>query len=126
MAKQTKSKRGPGKPKKEICPKDMRRAENYALQGCKNNTICELMNWDHNLIEQRADIKKRLTKKRAERKLKLLKQQNRTAAGDSKASATMQIFLGKNELGQADKNETKLETGEDINGFIGWLKHRES
>ena len=99
----------------------MRKAENYALQGCKNNTICELMNWDHNLIEQRVDIKKRLTKKRAERKLKLLKQQNRTAAGDSKASATMQIFLGKNELEQTDKAEVKHDMRDSLVEFLRGL-----
>ena len=89
----------------------MRKAENYALQGCKNNTICQLMNWHENFINEHRDILKKLTKKRAERKFKLLKQQNRTAAGDSKASATMQIWLGKNELDQADRIETK-QTGQ--------------
>ena len=89
----------------------MRKAENYALQGCKNNTICELMSWHENFINEHRDILKRLTKKRAERKFKLRKQQNRKAAGDSKASATMQIWLGKNELDQADKIETK-QTGQ--------------
>jgi len=93
---------GRGK-KKEITPAQMRKAERYARRGNKNNTIATLMGWDHNLIEQRPDIKKRLTKKRAEREDWLHGIQDRQA----KSFPAMSIFLGKNELEQTDKQETK-------------------
>jgi len=88
-----------------LTPAQIKRAEGYALDGCQNNTICTLMGWDDNFIDQRPDIRKLLTKKRAERKLKLYKAQNSKALTGN--DTTMQIWLGKNVLDQADKNETK-------------------
>jgi hypothetical protein len=43
---------GRGK-KKIISEKDMAKAEGYAFTGCKNNTICTLMSWGHNFLEDR-------------------------------------------------------------------------
>ncbi len=97
---------GRGK-KKPVSEKEFKKAEEYAFAGCKNNTICKLMGWDHNLIEQRADIKKRLEKKRAERDIWLRNQQNRIAGSNLPQATTMTIFLGKNELGQSDKQDIK-------------------
>ena len=101
---------GRGK-KKEITAAQMKQAERYARKGHQNGTICELMEWDHNLIEQRPDIKKRLTKMRAWHKDDIRNDQERIRKTDGKgisAAATMAIFQGKNELGQADKQETVL------------------
>jgi len=97
---------GRGK-KKQISPEDMARAEEYALQGCKNNTIAKLMGWDDSLIPQREDIKKRLSIKRAERDQKLRKLQFEQA----EKYAPMAMFLGKNYLGQADKQEISGKDG---------------
>jgi hypothetical protein len=98
-----KAKRGPGKPKKEISPEDMAQAEGYAFEGHQNGTICDLLDWPTSWLETRKDIRKRLTKKRAERKVWLRGIQNKQAV---KVPA-MAIFLGKNELDQADKQELK-------------------
>ena len=96
-------------PRKKYTKEEIAQAEEYAFQGCLTGTICELMGWDKCTVDQRKDIKKKLTKKRAERKAWLRKLQMATAedTASGKASATMQIFLGKNVLGQADKQETK-------------------
>lgn len=99
-------KRGPGKPKTIISPANMAKAEKYALEGCKNCTISVLMGWDPEWLHQRKDILKKLTKKRAERKLMLLRAQTRKALEGN--DTTMQIWLGKNELEQTDRTDTKL------------------
>jgi hypothetical protein len=100
---------GRGK-KKQISPKDMAKAEDYALQGCKNNTIAKLMGWDDSLIPQREDIKKRLSIKRAERDAALRKLQFEQA----EKYAPMAMFLGKNYLGQADKSEISGKDGSPL------------
>lgn len=102
---------GRGK-KKQISDADMRKAETYAFGGHKNNTICELMGWGHNLIEDRPDIRKRLSKKRAERKVWLRSIQDRQAT----TVPAMAIFLGKNELEQSDKQDHNL--GGDLHVHI--------
>lgn len=76
---------------------------NYALEGCQNGTIAALMGWDKQVIIDRPDILSFLHKKRCQRKLKLRKAQSETAF-KSKNSA-MQIFLGKNDLEQSDKQD---------------------
>jgi hypothetical protein len=93
--------------KKIISPEDMAKAEEYALEGCKNNTIAKLMGWDDSLIPDRKDIQKRLSLKRAERDQKLRKLQFEQA----KKYAPMTMFLGKNYLGQADKQEISGKDG---------------
>jgi len=100
-----------GRPRKVITPNQLAKAEQLAFEGHQNGTIADIMDWEHSFISEREDIRKKLTKKRAERKVWLRKKQNSTAGGRSKSAATMQIFLGKNELGQADKTETKLDVG---------------
>ena len=116
MAKKTHKK--VGKPLKIISPKDMAKAERFAFEGHLNGTICELMDWPTSWLDERQDIRKKLTKKRAERKVWLRKRQNSTAGGRSKSAATMQIFLGKNELAQADKTETKHDMAESLVDFL--------
>ena len=98
-----KKKKKVGKPRKVIKPAEMKEAEEYALAGHKDGTICELMGWAPTWLFDRKDIRKKLTKKRAERKVWLRKIQDEQA----KTVPAMAIFLGKNELGQADKSETK-------------------
>ena len=102
---------GRGK-KKEITAAEMKRAEKFARKGHQTGTICELMGWAHNFIEDRPDIRKRLTKMRAWHKDDIRSDQERIRKANGKgqisAAATMAIFQGKNELGQADKQETVL------------------
>ena len=112
MAKTKKKAKGKaGRPRKVITPNQLAKAEQLAFEGHQNGTIADIMDWEHSFISEREDIRKILTKKRAERKVWLRKKQNSTAGGRSKSAATMQIFLGKNELGQADKVDTKLDAG---------------
>jgi len=91
-----------GRHKKEITPAQWKKAGQYALDGCQNNTICGLMDWDDNFIDQREDLRKFLTKKRQERKLKILRGQNKRSL---EGSDTMLIWQGKNVLDQTDKQE---------------------
>jgi hypothetical protein len=97
---------GRGK-KKLISKKDMAKAEGHAFAGCKNNTICTLMGWGHNFLEDRPDIRKRLTQKRAERDYALRKSQTDKAITEK--NPAMLIFLGKNELGQTDRQDHKVD-----------------
>jgi hypothetical protein len=93
-----------------ISDEDMARAEEYALQGCKNNTIATLMGWTHEFVRDRPDILKRLTLKRAERDQRLRKLQFEQA----EKYAPMSMFLGKNYLGQADKSEISGKDGSPL------------
>jgi len=96
-------KRGPGKPKRVFTPAQIKQMEEYAFDGCLNATIATLMDIPATTLDARPDIRKKLTKKRAERKSWLRKCQNDRVENDS--SPVMAIFLGKNELGQSDKQE---------------------
>jgi hypothetical protein len=42
----------------------MSKAEEYAFAVYKNNTICSLMGWGYNFLEDRPDMRKRLIQKR--------------------------------------------------------------
>ncbi len=120
MAKKAKkAKRGPGKPKKVITPAQMKKAEGYALDGCQNHTIEVLMGWPNAFIENRADITKKLQKKRAERKQTLRNAQFINATVNH--SNTMQVFLGVNELDQRDvkTQEVGRQTLADIAAIVG-------
>ena len=96
-------KRGPGKPRKKITPAQIKKMQELAYGGCQNNTIATLMGFDKNLIDQRKDIRDILSKKRAERKAWLRSVQDYRVEFDP--SPVMAIFIGKNELGQSDKQE---------------------
>lgn len=112
VKKKTKAKRGPGKPKTIISDADMAKAEEYAFQGCQNGTIAGLMGWDEEWLHQRKDILKPLMKKRQERKLSLRRAQNVKALQGR--DTAMLIFLGKNDLGQADKVDTNHDVGDRL------------
>ncbi len=89
-----------GRPKKEFTKAKIDKIADYALHGCQNNTIATLIDIPVNTLTRH--FGKLLTKKRAERKYELRKAQDEKAlSGDT----GMLCFLGKNELGQADKQE---------------------
>lgn len=117
-----KKKRGPGKPKKVIAPAQMKKAEGYAFDGCQNGTIATLMGWDEEFLHGRKDILKKLHKKRCERKLWLRQTQDQHAEGGN--GSAMSIFLGKNELGQADKTEVEIDASDKVTKFMDWLAGR--
>ena len=93
----------PGRPKTVISDEDMAKAEDMAKKGCQDRTIAGVMGWDQGWLKNREDITLRLKKKRQEGKVEL-----RTAQYDKAITSkdtTMQIWLGKNRLGQADKKD---------------------
>ena len=89
-----------------ISDEDMAKAEEYAFQGCQNGTICTLMDWPTSWLDDRDDIRKKLTLKRAERKLAI-----RSAQMANLKNPVMQIWLGKNDLSQTDKSEISGKDG---------------
>ena len=73
--------------------------------GCTNTEIADFYGCDESLL--RKSYSEFLTKGRAEQKLRLRQLQWKSA---EKGNVTMQIFLGKNILGQKDKlEEAELE-----------------
>ena len=72
-----------------------------ASYGCSNVEIADFYGCDKSLI--RKSYSEFLNKGRADMKFKLRKLQWKSA---DKGNVTMQIFLGKNILGQKDRHET--------------------
>ena len=96
-----------GRGKKKInSPEDMAKAEGYALDNCLNGTIEGLMGWHNDFIGHNPEIAKKLTKKRQEHKLEL-----RRSQWNQKKNPALAIFMGKNALGQADKQELSGRDG---------------
>ncbi len=87
------------RPKTEFTEKQIVQMQEYALEGCQNNTIATLMDIPKTTLIRR--FGHLLHKKRCERKLTLRKLQ----LAQAKNSPAMAIFLGKNELGQTDKQD---------------------
>ena len=79
--------------------------EKLASYGCSNTEIAEFYGCDESLI--RKSFSESLLKGRAKGKIRLRQLQWKSA---EKGNVTMQIFLGKNILGQQDKlEENQLE-----------------
>ena len=92
-----------GRPKNSFSDEQIQQMEEYALDGCQNNTIATLMDIaDSTLIRH---FGKLLTKKRCKRKQRLRLIQTNLALSNT----AMAIFLGKNELGQTDTQTIKVE-----------------
>lgn len=92
------------RPKRQFTDEDLQKMEDYALDGCQNGTIATLMCIPKTTLIRR--FGSMLQEKRAERKHILRENQTRLA----KTNPAMAIFLGKNELGQVDKQEIRTET----------------
>ena len=84
---------------------DPEQVEKLAALGCNNSEIASFFNCSESLI--RKSYSEFLTKGRAEQKIRLRQLQWKSA---EKGNVTMQIFLGKNMLGQQDRIEqTELD-----------------
>ena len=70
------------------------------------------MNWSNGFISKRPDISKKLTQKRQHRKNDLRQAQTDTAL--SAKNPVMQIWLGKNDLGQTDKQDVRHDVSPEI------------
>ena len=92
------------RPKRKFTDEDEQQMFKYALAGCQNGTISKLMCISlTTLIRRYGSL---LQEKRAERKYNIRNNQTEL----SKTNPAMAIFLGKNELGQADKQIVSTET----------------
>lgn len=80
---------------------DKKQVQNLARLGCTNIEIADFFGCDESLI--RHSYSEFLTKGRSEQKLRLRQLQWNSA---ERGNIVMQIFLGKNLLGQTDKIET--------------------
>ena len=93
-------------PKRKI---DEQEVIKYALAGCYTKTISRLTGIPEETLRRRCgDL---ISEKRAERKYILRVQQNAAA---KKGNPALLIFLGKNELNQADKQELSGPGGAPI------------
>ena len=86
----------------------------YALEGCQNSTIAGMMGIPLTTIESNEELRRFLWKKRCERKHVLRQAQNKHA----QRTPVMAIFLGKNELGQTDKQEVKHAVTEEAASLL--------
>lgn len=94
------------RPKRVFTEREIKLIGYYALNGGKNNTIATALDMPVNTLTNR--FLKLLQKNRAVRKLKLAHNQTRQA----RTSTDMAKFLGKNELGQVDKQVIETEATE--------------
>jgi hypothetical protein len=111
-----KAKRKVGKPKRVFTDAQIKKMKKLALNGCQNNTIASIMGIPVQTIVD--NFREVLTKKRAERKNDLRTHQN-TAA--KKGNPALLIFLGKNELDQADKQDIDLGLNKDTITLLGLI-----
>ena len=94
-----------GRPKTQFSVQQIKKAEDAAFVGCKNNTIAGLLGVRVEVFDK--NFCKRLAKRRQERHYELRKIQMSLA----KTNVAMAIFLGKNELGQTDQQNIKHDAG---------------
>ncbi len=94
--------------KREISKADEAEIIKYALVGCYDKTIARLTGIPETTLKRRCgDL---IAKKRAERKYNLRVAQDKAVTAGNSA---LLIFLGKNELGQVDKQERVIDMGEE-------------
>jgi len=80
---------------------DPKQVQKLASLGCTNKEMSEFFGCSADLLEK--SFSEYLTKGRAEQRIRLRQLQWKSA---EKGNVTMQIFLGKNMLGQQDKIES--------------------
>lgn len=89
------------RPKKDINPKQV---EKLARYGATNVEIADIFGVNEGTIRKR--FSEELTKGRSDRRVKLRRKQYELAL---RGNVTMLIWLGKQDLGQAEKVENKTE-----------------
>ena len=105
-----------GRPQTVFTTAQINQMNQLALNGCVNGTIASIM--DIPLQTLVDNCRGMLIKKRAERKNNLRKLQLTTAKNGNPA---LLIFLGKNELGQADKQEVEHSGEVGLTGLLAAL-----
>lgn len=97
-----------GRPKKQFSEDIMQKIEEYALNNCHFETIAMALEIPVNTLKRR--FGRFIRQKRAEGRVKLRANQVKL----SKNHPAMAIFLGKNELGQVDKQTLDLQKPEQV------------
>lgn len=93
------------RPKRQFTDEEVQRIEQYALENSKSETIARALGIAVNTLKRR--FGRRMVQLRALGKLELKHNQREIA----KTNAQMAQFLGKNELGQQDKQVIRTEIG---------------
>ena len=99
-----------GRPNREFTEEQTQEIIKLALAGCQTNTIASITGIPEKTL--RSNFAELMTQKRAERKYNLRSAQTKAA---KKGSATMLMFLGKNELEQNDKHDLAVEGSVTVN-----------
>lgn len=89
--------------------------ELFIFEGCSIRDAGALIGVPFETLRDSKDIRPIINKKKAERHRWLRQQQNR----HTKTTPVMSIFLGKNELGQADKQEVQHGLDEATVSLLG-------
>ena len=122
----TAARRKVGRPRKQYSKATIDRVAECAFSGCQTNTIAMITGLTEE--ELRGNFTELMQKKRAERKLWLRSMQNEHV----KNNPIVGIFLGKNELGQADKQEIDVnasrlpESTEELRALLQEREAREA
>ncbi len=88
----------------------IKQMQELAFEGCQNNTIARIMGINEDTMLRY--VKEKLQQKRAERRQWLRSKQNKAINAGNPA---LLIFVGKNELDQADKKDLKLSGDLTVN-----------
>ena len=99
--------------KKLIPEEEMNEALRLAGMNCQNGTIETYLGWNDGFISKRRDIDKKLQAKRAEHRISIRESQQKSIK-----NPVMAIFLGKNVLGQADKQDHRLALDEETRSLL--------
>lgn len=104
-----------GRPERVFTEEEIATIDELALINCKDYTIANIIGCDSETLK--AHFSERMIKKRAEFKAKLRGYQEKMA----KTNTAMAIFLGKNELDQADKQEIKHDLTKETATLLGLI-----
>jgi len=91
------------RPKRQFTDEEIQKIEQYARNNCYDRTISTALDIPINTLKRRFGTK--IRRWRAQGKVELHQYQRELA----KTNATMAIFLGKNELGQTDKQTAEVQ-----------------
>jgi len=107
-----------GRPKRVFSKEQKDKITEMALNNCHMDTIALALNIPKQTLLD--NFRSYIRQKRAEGRTELRRMQRNQAP----KSPAMAIFLGKNELGQSDKQDIVLDAGEDLKSFVNWLNGR--
>ena len=101
-----------GRPPRKFTDEEVKRISDLAFQGCRNRTIARIVGCDDGTLKKY--FSELMDRRRAEYKADLREKQNKLAD----KNPAMAIFLGKNELGQADKQEHQHGVSKELSDLL--------